>query len=540
MLCAVVLAGMYATLVWVSSLDIGEAIRWILLGAVFFLYGQGLYSAAMWVFECYRSTRFDIPNDVVSVLRESFDVLLPCTVDAAGHCWLPSAKAADVAKLEASLGWPVRGASLSDLVTNDEERQRLAAHVASMLDQVQASCGANAGGGVWQGLLPPAAQTLRCALSPYEGRAGAVAGQDGSGATVVHLTVVPLSALGPGRGCRAVAAVRLGGSAGREGLGEEAARTGAREHGSRLTRTSASFGEVPAPDGADTAAGSASGRATSAVRTVTSSARSPSSAGSSRSSRSEEASFMGDDMRADVYLVALARAARTECDINGALHGSWTGVVGGSGGDAYVQTMRFREDGVTVEIDLLGVTIHGVYRLSCIREPYRLEIHWRPRRHAASLAPPVRYIFQLQGDRLTLGGPVGEESGRLPRRFEGPDLCVLHRAAVVTGGGAGEAAVPAEPRNGGQLDEPAEPEAEADIFSRRATEEPEAESFGESDSEAPEEERPEEQEAGPAEPANVVPEAQDSQLRVHAAHVAVSIALAVSVVCLLSRSRAKP
>lgn len=51
---------------------------------------------------------------MISILRGSFDIIMPCVLDAAGRCKLPSQMSGDMDKLEKMLGCHVAGANLKD------------------------------------------------------------------------------------------------------------------------------------------------------------------------------------------------------------------------------------------------------------------------------------------------------------------------------------------------------------------------------------------------------------------------------------------
>lgn len=57
---------------------------------------------------------------MISILRGSFDIIMPCVLDAAGRCKLPSQMSGDMDKLEKMLGCRVAGANLKDLLAGEE------------------------------------------------------------------------------------------------------------------------------------------------------------------------------------------------------------------------------------------------------------------------------------------------------------------------------------------------------------------------------------------------------------------------------------
>ena len=57
---------------------------------------------------------------MISILRGSFDIILPCVLDAAGRCKLPPQMSGDMEKLEKMLGCRVAGANLKDLLAGED------------------------------------------------------------------------------------------------------------------------------------------------------------------------------------------------------------------------------------------------------------------------------------------------------------------------------------------------------------------------------------------------------------------------------------
>jgi len=74
----------------------------------------------------------------------------------------------------------------------------------------------------------------------------------------------------------------------------------------------------------------------------------------------------------------------------------------------------------------MNVTLEGVYKLQCEREPYHMDIHIKAKDDSLVRPAPIRYIFKLDNKQLILCGPSGSSMER-PLRFEGPGLCVLQR-----------------------------------------------------------------------------------------------------------------
>ncbi|CAE8717988.1 unnamed protein product, partial [Polarella glacialis] len=105
---------------------------------------------------------------MISILRGSFDVLLPCTVDYSGACSIPSADSPDVQRLESLLGRSIAGASLGDLLSDTGERKRFEAYVKNTLKQVDGNTSSaivsnHADWGCRP--QPPVAQVLHCKMA---------------------------------------------------------------------------------------------------------------------------------------------------------------------------------------------------------------------------------------------------------------------------------------------------------------------------------------------------------------------------------------
>ncbi|CAE8581122.1 unnamed protein product, partial [Polarella glacialis] len=105
---------------------------------------------------------------MISILRGSFDVLLPCTVDYSGACSIPSADSPDVQRLESLLGRSIAGASLGDLLSDTGERKRFEAYVKNTLKQVDGNTSSaivsnHADWGCRP--QPPVAQVMHCKMA---------------------------------------------------------------------------------------------------------------------------------------------------------------------------------------------------------------------------------------------------------------------------------------------------------------------------------------------------------------------------------------
>eukprot|EP00435_Cladocopium_sp_Y103_P065645 s1049_g27.t1 len=93
-------------------------------------FGSKIAYCAAFVFiraDEYHKTLTDVLRKVsvsnvgmISILRGSFDIILPCVLDAAGRCKLPPQMSGDMEKLEKMLGCRVAGANLKDLLAGED------------------------------------------------------------------------------------------------------------------------------------------------------------------------------------------------------------------------------------------------------------------------------------------------------------------------------------------------------------------------------------------------------------------------------------
>jgi len=71
----------------------------------------------------------------VSLLRGSFDYVLPCTLSADGKCRFPDSHSGDSVQLESCLRQPILGSGIDQLLATDLERQRFASYVQNAFRQ---------------------------------------------------------------------------------------------------------------------------------------------------------------------------------------------------------------------------------------------------------------------------------------------------------------------------------------------------------------------------------------------------------------------
>mmetsp|Transcript_9386 Transcript_9386/g.22537 ORF Transcript_9386/g.22537 Transcript_9386/m.22537 type:complete len:752 (-) Transcript_9386:119-2374(-) len=101
----------------------------------------------------------------VSLLRGSFDHVVPCTVSANGTCKLSEKSSRDIVELEHLLGRPMASASFNRQLVGSRERERFATYVQNALRQHLDTVGADSKAKEADApLMPPVAQALHVRL----------------------------------------------------------------------------------------------------------------------------------------------------------------------------------------------------------------------------------------------------------------------------------------------------------------------------------------------------------------------------------------
>lgn len=194
----------YAVIYMSSSLGVIDAEKES-MGYFITTFGTKIAYCATFVFvraDEYHKTLTDVLRKVsvsnvgmISILRGSFDIIVPCVLDHAGRCKLPTQVSGDMAKLEKMLGAPVAGANLKDLLTTKDQTD-FAAYVRNVVRQAdcpQAFSEATlTTSGIWScgaGVTPPIAQVLHSKMQGTNSKLQAS----------LHLSVVPRSAVSSGK-----------------------------------------------------------------------------------------------------------------------------------------------------------------------------------------------------------------------------------------------------------------------------------------------------------------------------------------------------
>lgn len=145
----------------------------------------------------------------MSLLRGSFDFVVPCIADESGSCEFPATHSGDSMQLERCLCRPLLNSSINELLAGDGERARFANYVQNAVRQADSLQRSHCfGGKAWQviagcnpGQMPPVAQVLHiklerasvCCMEP--GAPGDGCTDRGPLGAQVHLSVVPQSGL---------------------------------------------------------------------------------------------------------------------------------------------------------------------------------------------------------------------------------------------------------------------------------------------------------------------------------------------------------
>jgi len=97
---------------------------------------------------------------MISILRGSFDILLPCVVDSYGRCKFPPQMSGDMGKLEKILGCTVAGANFKDLLASESDRADFAAYLRNVIRQADFPQDTSESVALWtcENAMPPIAQ----------------------------------------------------------------------------------------------------------------------------------------------------------------------------------------------------------------------------------------------------------------------------------------------------------------------------------------------------------------------------------------------
>lgn len=396
-------------------------------------FGSKIAICAIFVFiraDEYHKTLTDVLRKVsvsnvgmISILRGSFDILLPCVVDSYGRCKFPSQMSGDMGKLEKILGCTVAGANFKDLLASESDRIDFAAYLRNVIRQADFPGDTSESAALWtcENAMPPIAQVLNSKLQGKEQKLTAS----------VHLSVVPKSS-GVGRGAERhlVAAIRLSDEIEDAELDQKGAafqdfKVNQRQTSEQSTDTNVSDAQTHC-DTDSTHSG--------IVANLADLRKLGASLVLNASADGEEASNWGPSLVTDDALSHLGAMAEQEAAflkgkvaMDARLVGTWEGSTSKELG-GYQQRIEFKNDCLNAEVTVMGQTLPAHISMNCSVVPHRLDIEVIPQ-GSVMAPPPIPYIFKIVGDSLHLCGPA-DSSMRRAKAFEGPGLCIMERVSL--------------------------------------------------------------------------------------------------------------
>ncbi|CAK9076405.1 unnamed protein product [Durusdinium trenchii] len=410
----------------------------------------------------YHKTLTDVLRKVsvsnvgmISILRGSFDIILPCVLDAAGRCKLPGAMCGDMEKLEKMLGTRVLGANLKDLLAGEEDKSDFSAYVRNVVRQADCPQGTEVSlstQGIWTcsgGSMPPIAQVLHSKMLSKTSQARLSA--------TLHLSVVPRSAVSHGKERHLVAAIQF--DATMDESKEADLHTGFEDF--KVEEHSSIGGSTKLSEGSASAI-------VANLGDLTKLGASGILHGTSVQESDEGSQYWGPSICTDDTMSHLGAFADMKRDaktpfsggFDARIAGVWQGKTSKALG-GYDQRIEFHNDCIHAAVTVMGSTLDAKFRMNCSVEPWQLDIEVLPQ--GSSCPPPaIPYIFKFVEGALHLCGPNNSKLQR-PTSFEGDGLCIMHRAMPLV------PAVVAQPRQDCALTQVSfEPDPE---FSRNVTEE---------------------------------------------------------------------
>jgi len=164
-----------------------------------------------------------VSSAFVSLLRGSFDFVLPCEADAYGECRFAALTGGDVAELERCLNRSLLGTSLNEHLAGELEQERFRRYVQNAVRHAELAQSHSGQGWIAlagpsapdQGVMPPVSQVLHIKLqrTPASGLGKGSGVQPHGGpevvSAVVHLSTVPQQSLAAGGTLRMVAGLCL-------------------------------------------------------------------------------------------------------------------------------------------------------------------------------------------------------------------------------------------------------------------------------------------------------------------------------------------
>jgi len=395
-------------------------------------FGAKLAYSAAFVFiraDEYHKTLTDVLRKVsvsnvgmISILRGSFDIILPCVLDTAGRCKLHESYSGDMLKLEKILGYKVAGANLKDLMAGEDQKDDFSAYVRNVVRQADCpqafSSATLSTQGAWScdsGAMPPIAQVLHSKMSQKSKQ---------KLSTTLHLSVVPRSAVSFGKERQLVAAFQIASPE----LNDDEPAVTATNFETFKARQSSSGGSTTQPLSTDQ--GSSHG--------IVANLADLNKLGASgmlggADDLSDEASlYWGQTMASEETMSHLGAFIQPKVvgavAFDARIVGTWEGSVAKSLG-GYHQRIEFQNDCLHANISVNGQTLKAAVRMDASQTPGHLDIEVLPT--GSSCPPPaIPYIFKFQDGHLHLCGP-SSSSLRRPTSFEGPGLVIMERVQKI-------------------------------------------------------------------------------------------------------------
>ncbi|CAK9091366.1 unnamed protein product [Durusdinium trenchii] len=361
----------------------------------------------------YHKTLTDVLQKVsvsnvgmISILRCSFDIIVPCVMDAAGRCKLPLQVSGDMLKLEKMLGCPVAGANLKDLLAQEKDRTDFSEYVRNVVRQAdcpQAFSEATlTTSGVWScgaGVTPPMAQVLHSKV-----RAGSAQFR-----ATIHLSVVPRSAMSNCKERNLVAAIQF------EELEDQADPD---------LDTAEASGYETFKDQRQTSAGQSTN--VSSDGGIVANLQDLQKLGATLRAddfEEDDASAYWGQTRSDETMSHLG-AFVSDHSFDARICGLWEGKTSETLG-GYTQQIEFEMDCRSAKVTVLGQTLNARFSMNCSVEPKQLNIQVIPT--SGTVPPMIPYIFKFADDgSLYLSGPA-DSSMRRATSFGGSGLCIMQR-----------------------------------------------------------------------------------------------------------------
>jgi len=397
-------------------------------------FGAKIAYSAAFVFiraDEYHKTLTDVLRKVsvsnvgmISILRGSFDIILPCVLDTAGRCKLPSSYSGDMTKLEKILGTSVAGANLKDLLS-DSDRSDFASYVRNVVRQADCpqsfSEATLTTQGAWacgSGSMPPIAQVLHSKMQASSTGPKMEA--------TLHLSVVPRSAVSFGKERQLVAAIQFV-NATQEAKEAEIGQSGFESFQAKTNSSSGGSTKSGTNRSGDTRSQSA---IVANLGDLSKLGVAPIAKEDKEETNEASSDYYGATMT-DETMSHLAAFAKQEAFARKAFDarivGTWEGTVSKALG-GYHQRIEFSHDCIHACITVNGKTMEACFRMDCSKEPWQLDIEVLP--SGTSCPPPaIPYIFKFHQGSLYLCGP-GTRSLQRPKDFAGIGLCIMERARL--------------------------------------------------------------------------------------------------------------